>query len=391
MMEKLATFWNAAKTLWNGFWRLDAAVACATTWDRSRQLGLAIENNFAWGARLAIWRGASLSQPTARFSDLTPLGKAMDMERWGIAFQLLRVGADPEMDSTSPIKDIAHPPLARALEAGQEHLAYELIQRGADINRRNSLCRTYLEGAIGNGKPDIIRFLLANGADPFDRTGPWKRSALTAAAHTGDPAIVAPFLAAGYSSDHEIDGDHKTMISVAARYDRDALAALLIARGASLSRQANSTDDTPLMVAAEHDKATVCRRIAVHGGKALLDFTNKEGKTALHLAIGKKAKHTPIILLEAGAEVNVRDTTNGDTPLMVAVQKKNVDAVRLLLQYGADKSIANKFGCAPAGICQDDEILKMLQTASSAPCDNARIVRSIVRRLGRLRPPAPSL
>lgn len=57
-------------------------------------------------------------------------------------------------------------PLLHAIHKGQRGSVSALIQAGADVNRTSPSGLSPLEMAAGNGQADIVRRLLAAGADP---------------------------------------------------------------------------------------------------------------------------------------------------------------------------------------------------------------------------------
>jgi len=105
-----------------------------------------------------------------------PLGnsqlyKAINTGDEARALQLIKAGANPNstfgtysIDSESPAARLN--PLHAALWRGQPRVAVALIEAGADPNSRDHLGRTALIVAANDGHTEVVRALLAKGADP---------------------------------------------------------------------------------------------------------------------------------------------------------------------------------------------------------------------------------
>jgi ankyrin repeat protein len=98
------------------------------------------------------------------------LYKAMDRGDEATALQLIKDGANPNstfgtigLDSENVPAD--QNPLHFALWHGQQKVAVALIQAGADPNSRDHLGRTALIVSANAGYTEVVRALLAKGAD----------------------------------------------------------------------------------------------------------------------------------------------------------------------------------------------------------------------------------
>lgn len=136
-------------------------------------------------ARLFVERGASLdvfdasalgetesvaelleqepSRANAVASDgFTPLGLASFFGHPEAARLLLAKGADPNLAARNSTR-VA--PLHSAVAGGNVEIVRELLAHGADVNARQDLGFTPLHGAAVEGNPEMIGLLLAHGAD----------------------------------------------------------------------------------------------------------------------------------------------------------------------------------------------------------------------------------
>jgi ankyrin repeat protein len=165
--------------------------------------------------------------------------------------------------------------------------------------------------AVDTGRADIIRLLVANGAD-----------------------ITA------------LDPNDNTLLHVAATEGHVEVANALIAAGANV----NATDKegrTPLMAALESEtlakspsllEKTVSTPIA---NGANLDARSNDGETLLHLASKAGALALVRTLIDNGAAVNAVNA-KGHTPLDHAVLSKNPEMFVLPFEAGARTSGVNK-------------------------------------------------
>lgn len=116
---------------------------------------------------------------------LTPLQFAVVRQQWSIVAELLRRGANVQINRLYPNpfpRDVMNnhydtvldfdnmPLLVIAIGTGNQDLFTECITRGADVNIRLEYGATPLLIAAGLGKANMVRELLAQGADGTART-----------------------------------------------------------------------------------------------------------------------------------------------------------------------------------------------------------------------------
>ncbi len=130
------------------------------------------------GARLDVFDASALGE-TARLRDLlaadpalanavasdgfTPLGLASFFGHPEAAKLLLATGADPKFAAQNSTR-VA--PLHSAVAGGNVEIVRELLARGADVHARQDVGFTALHGAAAEGGEEMIRLLLDHGADP---------------------------------------------------------------------------------------------------------------------------------------------------------------------------------------------------------------------------------
>lgn len=104
-------------------------------------------------------------------------------------------------------------------------------------------------------------------------------------------------------------------------------------------------------------------------GKRLINAKNLAGKTALHEAARTGNTELLLMVLKAGADVNAIDET-GRTPLADAVSAEDGSAIRILLSYGASPLMQDMYGRTPlheAAESSGTDIITMLRTAGANP------------------------
>lgn len=130
------------------------------------------------GARVDVFDASALGE-IARLRDLlaadpalanavasdgfTPLGLASFFGHPEAAKLLLATGADPNFAAQNSTR-VA--PLHSAVAGGNVEIVRELLARGADVHARQDVGFTALHGAAAEGGEEMIRLLLDHGADP---------------------------------------------------------------------------------------------------------------------------------------------------------------------------------------------------------------------------------
>jgi ankyrin repeat protein len=212
-----------------------------------------------------------------------------------------------------------------------------LLDHGVDVNAVSKLGRTaLLLAAMSDGSVDVVRLLMARGADPRV-VDSLKKTALLAATEGGDTETIRLLVDAGLDV-NAVDFAGFTPLMNAASKANVAAVRLLLAKGANVN--AVSGDGSYQKVKA--------------GTIALGNWTPLLAASAFGPAELVRT------LLDAGANVNAQDV-RGLTPLMFAVSTDRQDAevIRALIEKGADVNLkslsgetaldlARKIGAAPA-------------------------------------------
>lgn len=118
-------------------------------------------------ARLRSLVAADPTLANAVASDgFTPLGLASFFGHPEAARLLLANGADPNLAAQNSTR-VA--PLHSAVAGGSDEIVRELLAHGADVHARQVLGFTALHGAAVEGSDEMICLLLDHGADPYEK------------------------------------------------------------------------------------------------------------------------------------------------------------------------------------------------------------------------------
>lgn len=220
-------------------------------------------------------------------------------------------------------------------------LAAEAIRQGADVNALWE-DQTLLSAAVQIGDAELVRLLLAAGADP-NRSHPDGTTALT---WCGNAEIMALLVDAGASARHELSQ----------RMDFF-----------SLQRAAEDGDLERLRLLLDRGDAE-CQ---------LNRWTADLGWTPLHHAAGEGHREAAQLLIDAGADPNLCDDGSGlDTAISLAVDRGDVEMVKLLLANGADPALESWPARSALTLARGNpELVECIEKALATSC--TRISRHV--------------
>ncbi|HET6249513.1 MAG TPA: ankyrin repeat domain-containing protein [Tepidisphaeraceae bacterium] len=182
--------------------------------------------------------------------------------------------------------------------------------------------QTALHEAAAAGHVEIVRLLLAHGADV---------------------ACITPLLAI-------------TPLHVAAQNGHKDVVELLLANKADVNVR-DTLGDTPLHLAVDHPEVVEF----LIANKADVNAKNADGVTPLHFAAYANLESVRI-LLKHGADAGAKDNIDR-TPLHFAVDGKSIDSIKLLLANKADVNAKDRVGLTPLHCAAADglyDVVKLL-------------------------------
>jgi ankyrin repeat protein len=209
-----------------------------------------------------------------------------------------------------------------AIDSGHQDMARFLIERGADINQHGA-GRTPLHAAVQQRMPDLLKLLLARGADPnarLEKPLPLLSRYILQAAGLDPSALGAtPFwMAADF-------GDIRTM--------------RILAEGGANPLLTTNDKTTPLMAAAGID--------FIEGQDRYGRRWFQESTMPLQLAALDAIKYC----LELGGDINAANS-NGQTAMHGASYMGSTLIIQFLFDHGARMDVMNKLGQTPYFITQ---------------------------------------
>jgi ankyrin repeat protein len=229
-----------------------------------------------------------------------------------------------------------------ASRSGNAEIAEQLLAKGANVNARASRNQTALMWAVSQKHANVVKVLLAHGADIKARTDVWSQM-----------MAVSPHGVPEYN--REIPHGGETAFMFAARVGDLSSATLLIAAGADV----NDTDAwgvSALVLAAHSGFRELAENLLEHGADP---NATAAGFSALHIAIMRRDERLAGALLARGADPNARLGTwtptrrqskdfnfapelVGAPPFWLAARFAQPGVMRLLLKHGADPKVVHR-------------------------------------------------
>ena len=201
---------------------------------------------------------------------------------YGGAFEIVKLLVAQKADVNIHVNKSGWTPLMNASAMGHAQIAAYLLDHGADLSLLSTDGYAALSFAAAKQRTDVVKLLLAKGAD--------RGNALVAMAYKNDAAAVRLLLENGV--DPNASPQKKEMFFIpgetalyrAASDNNAPMVALLLEKGASpdVSAPSGGNMPTPLSMAAYYCNGAMIDSLLQHG--ASKGLTNGSGNTALDLA-----------------------------------------------------------------------------------------------------------
>ena len=214
-------------------------------------------------------------------------------------------------------------PLIAATSAGQIEVVRLLLAAGADPNLQSQELETGLHLAAIEGDGDLVRLLIGHGAKTEPITGLGDTPLVLATLH-GHTAAVAAILES--YPDLGVHQQGVTAFGLAIVNQSTEIAQLLLAAGVS-PVQIFKGGQTPLIISAIHGNLELVRSIV--DAKVDLDIRDDSGATALMWATHRRHHRVIELLLAAGCDRTCKNP-GGLAALDLAQMNRDRSAIALL-------------------------------------------------------------
>ena len=240
----------------------------------------------------------------------------------------------PECDTGSDRQGTSEPlsPLSVATSKGFFSCAKYLLDKNANTEAQGSGGWTPLCDAVLNGRSELCRLLLENGAKPNIFIG--ADSILFSAASAGNLEIIKALVENGAEMD-ATNSEARTALQVASANGNMAVVAYLLETGANI-HHVNEIGSTSIHMASHHGFAEIVQLLI--DNRADLECRTLRGWAPIHHCYDNP--ETTDVLLKNGAKVN-SVTEDGFTPLYLATCHNCPEVVKLLLSYNPDLGITS--------------------------------------------------
>ena len=285
---------------------------------------------------------------------------------------LLAGGADINLQDAR-----GNTPLMYASAVGSAEMMRTLLAKGADVKSKNNFDSTALMWCTNDLAK--VRLLLEKGAEVNARSKQGLAPLFIAASHDGNVEVVRLMLKHGADTKAPGPAGATGSLMMSAKAHDTASSKLLLESGA-MAKAKGFAGFTALINAAGNGNAELVKLLLARGADVNAQSEPvfekvKNGDiglgsfTPLLLAVNAWSPETVELLLEAGADVNVRDV-RGMTPLMLAVASDhaNEKIVRMLLAKSPTMDAKSKAGETAldwAMKFQHPVILPLIRAASS--------------------------
>ncbi|KAJ8311076.1 hypothetical protein KUTeg_011372 [Tegillarca granosa] len=244
--------------------------------------------------------------------------------------ELLQNGADANKRNKA-----GESPLYISAKHGHLDIVKELLKNGADTKKCYHSGETPLYISAKQGHLDVVKELLQNGADENEQNYSEETPLYVSAKH-GHLDVVKELLQNGADT-NKYNYSGETPLYISAKHGHLDVVKELLQTGADTNKY-NYSGETPLYISAKHGHPDVVKELLQNGADTKECYYSEE--TLLY--ISAKHGYLDVVkeLLQTGADTN-KCNYSEETPLYVSAKQGHLDVVKELLQNGADKNKRN--------------------------------------------------
>jgi ankyrin repeat protein len=219
---------------------------------------------------------------------------------------------------------------------GLRRITQLLVEKGADIKRKDKVGRTMLHMAALRGYEEAVRLLLSRSDTEFNSKTQDGWTPLWEAALGKHEAVVMLLLEDKRVDVNSKDNSGRTLLLEAAERGSEAIVKLLLTQpGTDVNAKENSHGRTPLWVAAKGGHDSVVKLLVTRDDVEVNVEDTYDGRTPLWVAArGGHSFVVGLLLTHKGVEVNSKDIFDDRTPLWQAAGEGHKAVVELLLKHG---------------------------------------------------------
>ncbi|MBN1827534.1 MAG: ankyrin repeat domain-containing protein, partial [Deltaproteobacteria bacterium] len=257
-------------------------------------------------------------------------------------------------------------PLHIASSNGYYEIARLLVENGADITSADFRAKTPLHFAATYGFKDIVALLLAHGA-PLEVRDSYGRTPLLLCARERGGTEVARLLITAGADINARDNFESTPLELAAWRGYREIVAMLIDNGAEIpvsGRQAG----TLLFLACQQGLENLFHKMVQNGMD--VTFPNNARGSLLHDAASGGSSEIVDVLIKKGLPIDAKDRY-GWTPLHYAAKNGRVDVMETLLVKGAEMNIRTIMGQTAYNIAEEFGFTQIQELLRRRGCDQS--------------------
>ncbi|XP_071636411.1 uncharacterized protein [Temnothorax longispinosus] len=257
-----------------------------------------------------------------RGNDVTPLRSAIRYNHREIVEVLISNGVNVDAEGIVP--------LSLAVFAGYRDIVEILLENKVYVNMKDPEIAKLLHCAASNGHKDVVKVLMARGADVNATTDVENLTPLHSAACEGYEEIVEILIAGGANVNFK-SNTGITPLHIAALSGHCKVVKVLLDNKANINIKAFD-NKTPVEVAAAYGHLQVVRMLLQYR-KLDINARDKDGFTILHIASQEGRLEVVKYLVDKGSDINAKNTS-GTKPIHIAAREGHKDTVEFFLSKG---------------------------------------------------------